>query len=704
MPNNPIPSTDVTDFLSNVSAFDRAINQAGTYPDRFGVVRKTLPQLLADGQDDVNEMISEGQADINNFLSTQGFLPPVLFESGLNANTSAFTVEYSGQVYRAKASSVPFTTTGTFNAAQWELLSGVSRQELAASGGAELIGTSAGITLQQQLDILTSRKAVVTSPQFAGGANGSSYAQDTAAINAAIAYAGTGGIVVFPPLAGGAEYKAVGIRPLTGQAWFGYGREQSCIAGDGSDITVWTNRYPATSYTVRNVRFIGLKFKNAGKLALALHGAPDSAIYDCQTEATGGVPSFSQILSVRCKVNGNRFLSSGVSHAAEWLDNCNGTDAAGNTISGGNAGSGFIVGSTQTLGLDLTRIEVAANFGGSIASRRVLGIGFTNGEAVTITAVDGTGAGATGTAVVVDGILSAVTITAGGSGYTNGESVRIANASDSQSWGGAKAVVSTGAVTGLTDVAGGRCSGISTSGIYFEQVRRPLELGLQYQLLGVDLTGMYIGNGETSVIAARDSALHVGRVSGLEMPVCYAVGTGSESFIEWYDVTNGVGPTPFLEASTLRSKNVVGYANLFALNAGFTVTGRQNLICGKNIIQLNSDMAIGEEREYISPLIAANVALPATLAVEPTSGGGVITAIDVIDKNGTITCTLQVGYSANVSEALSIDPNTLTYNTGYARAASAADNKTIRPTFGLQVRTVVGAGTGTFRVRIRSRV
>lgn len=128
---NPIPSTDVTDFLDNVSAFDRAINQAGTYTDRLGVTRKTLPQLL-----------QGGEADINNFLSTQGFLPPVVFASGLNANTSAFTVEYSNQVYRAKASAVPFTTTGTFNAAQWELLSGVSKAELANQYGSTLIGAA----------------------------------------------------------------------------------------------------------------------------------------------------------------------------------------------------------------------------------------------------------------------------------------------------------------------------------------------------------------------------------------------------------------------------------------------------------------------------------------------------------------------------------------------------------------------------------
>ncbi|MCC4260775.1 MAG: phage tail fiber protein [Pseudomonadota bacterium] len=441
---------------------------------------------------------------------------------------------------------------------------------------------------------------------------------DQAACSAAIAFAGDGGCVRFPR----ASYAVTGLAPLTRQTWIGDGRHLTTIAGDGSAATVRTNPYPAASYPVRGFRMSGLTVTNTGDYALALHGSPDSSIQECTISSTGAV-ALSSRLSVRSSINKNRIISSGATHAAEFLNNCNGTDASNNTISGGVAGGGVVVGMTQTINLDSTVMEVCGTFGVSVSGN-----------------------------------------------YADG----------------------------------GRCSGVSLRGAYFEQVRRPLELGLQFELMGVDLTGMYIGNADTSVVPDRDSAIHIGRVSGLVMPAFYAVGSGSESLIEWYDVTNGAGPTKFIEKSTIEGRRE-GYASDFVLNAGFTVTGRQSdLYGGANTILLSGLSPIGVEREWVSPLITANVAFATTEVAQATIGGGRVISIDVIDKTGDVTCTLQVGYPLNASDTLSVDPQTLTYSNRSATALSESSGKGVRPTYGLQMRTISGAGTGTFRVRVRYRV
>jgi len=117
---NPIPSTDVTDFLDNVKDFDALCNGAGSYLDRFGKSRLT----------------------VDEFFRRTGYEVPVAFASGIAVSRVTQTVTYSGVTYHALATAIPFTTTGTFNPAQWEVISGVSRQELGAEYGSSLIGAA----------------------------------------------------------------------------------------------------------------------------------------------------------------------------------------------------------------------------------------------------------------------------------------------------------------------------------------------------------------------------------------------------------------------------------------------------------------------------------------------------------------------------------------------------------------------------------
>lgn len=100
MTTTAIPSLDVGDFKENIQDFDQMANGTGTYADRFGKNRLTL----------------------DAFMAANGFEVPVAFASGIVVSRTTQTVTYNGNTYHALPSALPFTTTGTFNAAQWVLL------------------------------------------------------------------------------------------------------------------------------------------------------------------------------------------------------------------------------------------------------------------------------------------------------------------------------------------------------------------------------------------------------------------------------------------------------------------------------------------------------------------------------------------------------------------------------------------------------
>lgn len=100
MTTTAIPSLDVNDFKANIQDFDAMANGTGVYTDRFGKERLTL----------------------DAFMSANGFEVPVAFASGISVSRTTQTVTYEGNTYHALPSALPFTTTGTFNSAQWALL------------------------------------------------------------------------------------------------------------------------------------------------------------------------------------------------------------------------------------------------------------------------------------------------------------------------------------------------------------------------------------------------------------------------------------------------------------------------------------------------------------------------------------------------------------------------------------------------------
>lgn len=106
---NAVPSANPSDLLFNAQKLDEVINgTAESFVDRRGVQRLTL----------------------TGALRLIGFEAPVAFTTGLSITRSTQTVTNGGNTYHADPASLPFTTTGTFNGAQWRLVSNVTQADL----------------------------------------------------------------------------------------------------------------------------------------------------------------------------------------------------------------------------------------------------------------------------------------------------------------------------------------------------------------------------------------------------------------------------------------------------------------------------------------------------------------------------------------------------------------------------------------------
>ena len=116
-------------------------------------------------------------------LEDIGYKVPVAFASGLEPQDGSFTVIYNGERYAADPADTPFTTTGTFNAAQWLSLSTPSDLITYNQGGTGAIDTTVKAKLQETVSV----------KDF--GAVGDGVTDDTAAIQAAL---NTQKSVVFP--------------------------------------------------------------------------------------------------------------------------------------------------------------------------------------------------------------------------------------------------------------------------------------------------------------------------------------------------------------------------------------------------------------------------------------------------------------------------------------------------------------------------
>ncbi|QDP53534.1 MAG: hypothetical protein GOVbin4933_80 [Prokaryotic dsDNA virus sp.] len=102
MPTTAEVNTAAQNFIDDTVTADSKINgAAGTVTDRYGNTTDNLEKIF----------------------SNVGYYAPVDFVSGLTVDTGAFSVTYGGKLYAAEPSEVPFTTTTTFDASQWRVIS-----------------------------------------------------------------------------------------------------------------------------------------------------------------------------------------------------------------------------------------------------------------------------------------------------------------------------------------------------------------------------------------------------------------------------------------------------------------------------------------------------------------------------------------------------------------------------------------------------
>lgn len=108
MPTTAEVNAAAQNFIADTITADLKINGApGTVVDRHGVETKNLELILLEA----------------------GLAPPVPFAAGLSPTNGRFTVEYAGLIYRAYPGALPFTTTSTFNPAQWRLVEGIANNQ-----------------------------------------------------------------------------------------------------------------------------------------------------------------------------------------------------------------------------------------------------------------------------------------------------------------------------------------------------------------------------------------------------------------------------------------------------------------------------------------------------------------------------------------------------------------------------------------------
>lgn len=135
----PIGTSNAQAFARNAGDIDRVVNGSAAAVDV-----RTGAQVLS----------------LAEALRRIGLETPVAFVSGLSISRATQTVASGGLTYHANPASLPFTTTGTFSAGQWLLVSNITAQDLASTAvgkGASMIGVQdianryAGTTVESAL-------------------------------------------------------------------------------------------------------------------------------------------------------------------------------------------------------------------------------------------------------------------------------------------------------------------------------------------------------------------------------------------------------------------------------------------------------------------------------------------------------------------------------------------------------------------------
>lgn len=148
------------------------ISSTATKPVSDTVKGAPLTSLEIDGN---FRSIKDSIELIQSAYLPAGYSAPVDYVAGVILSSATQTVAYQGEVYAPKAAEVPFTTSGTFEVAKFVQIQPVASVDLAASGGAGLVGVTpvggvAATSVQAAIAELDSEKASLAALASGNGA------------------------------------------------------------------------------------------------------------------------------------------------------------------------------------------------------------------------------------------------------------------------------------------------------------------------------------------------------------------------------------------------------------------------------------------------------------------------------------------------------------------------------------------------------
>jgi lysophospholipase L1-like esterase len=133
-----------------------ASGPGSTVPTDGGMVA-TAASAIAAVQVQSSASIAAVQQAADVAMKGLGYAVPVPYAAGISMTAATQTVTWNGATYAPVFGSLPFVTSGTFEAAKFRLIQGVAATDLAGANGAALVGYG-GTTAGSVLDTLTSSR------------------------------------------------------------------------------------------------------------------------------------------------------------------------------------------------------------------------------------------------------------------------------------------------------------------------------------------------------------------------------------------------------------------------------------------------------------------------------------------------------------------------------------------------------------------
>jgi hypothetical protein len=254
---------------------------------------------------------------------------------------------------------------------------------------------------------------------------------------------------------------------------------------------------------------------------------------------------------------------------------------------------------------------------------------------------------------------------------------------------------------GATGVTGaGLCNGVNLDDNYLEQVGTPYEIGTGFIVRGLSIWRGWIAN--TSLSGTEDNYFKLGRVQGWSIGGGISIARKTGGTAEIFDFQYNVSAPFYANSGDATDIYYTGGTGAFYKTTSFPTTAITGNLFGLNRVQQVIGGPISGFRTHETEPITANVGVTAYAAIPTTSTGGVVDSIEVIQGSGTLGCTVNIGSSASATEIQTFDPSSLTLVAG-AADSGLTTTKLIRAGDYMRVAVTAGAGTGTFKLRIKYR-